>query len=111
MGISPTERSFIRAAEEDEGYALMYSDWLEEQGREDEAAFIRGLIWGDVVTGEPTYPYRRAYGDGYGDGYGNESGNGFGNGYRDEYGDGGSYGYGYGYGDTDVSSYRTGEPI
>ena len=58
MGTTPTEveRNWNRLAAQSEGDALIYTDWLRDQGRENEA---------DLLLEE-----QRGFSDGYGDGYG-----------------------------------------
>lgn len=56
------ERNFVRAAESDETTALIYADWLEDRGRDEEAAQIR-MLWD---TGGFSDRYRYGYGYGYG---------------------------------------------
>ena len=96
---SDLERELARVAEEDAGYALIYADWLEENHRDEEAAFVREMS-GDV-GGESAYSFD-LFGHGHGYGYGD------GDGYGDGYGDGDGYGYGYGYGDGDGYGYGYG---
>jgi uncharacterized protein (TIGR02996 family) len=72
---------------------LIYSDWLEEQGRLQEA-----LLWrGQKITKLDLYNlYNHGYGDGRGDGYGDGRGDGYGDGDGDGLGDGYSNGDGLG---------------
>jgi hypothetical protein len=78
---------------------LVFSDWLEENGRFWEAKKWR---FEAALPGIFRTFYRDIYGYGYGNGYGN--GYGYGNGNGDGYGDGNGNGngYGYGYGNGDI---------
>ena len=81
---------------------LVYSDWLEEDGRDVEARLWRR----EPVTSAPVYDF---YGDGYGHGDGYGYGHGDGHGHGHGYGHGDGYGYGYGYGgDGDGDGYGYG---
>jgi uncharacterized protein (TIGR02996 family) len=95
-------------SDDDESSFLIAADWLEEQGRDYEARYLReGHAFGlwfyflDV-----SFNYTLDHGDGYGegvgygdgDGYGDGSGYGNGDGYGSGYGAGYSAGYGAGYG-------------
>ena len=78
-GISDYERAFIRAAESNEGVALILADWLDDNGRTNEADDIRCLFENGGESG---------FSDGHGHGHGY--------GYGDGHGDGDGYGYGDG---------------
>ena len=76
---------------------LIYSDWLEENGRPCEALAWRGM----AAACHPFidfYGYGFGLGYGYGDGYGDGYCYAYGNGYGGGSGDGDAYGDGYGHG-------------
>ena len=76
---------------------LIYSDWLEENGRLNEALAWRGM----VAASHPIFDF---YGTKYGCESGYLGGSGSGKGEGDAYGSGNRYGYGYG----DAYGYRSG---
>lgn len=71
MGTAP-DLALFRTAETRADGILVWSDWLEEQGRTQEAAALREcpeLVFGQIGFSE---------GSGYGDGSGSGSGDGYG---------------------------------
>ncbi len=96
------EQSLILAAQIDEIAFLVYTDWLEEQGRSDEAEYLRHHEdQSSYSDGNDNNVRGYGMGDGYGYGYGDGSGDGYydGNGFGDGcgYGDGIGNGGGYGW--------------
>ncbi|MEK6236007.1 MAG: TIGR02996 domain-containing protein [Planctomycetales bacterium] len=116
----------------DPALRLVYADWLEERGRDQEAAFFRHLNPAQLYTRVVENDYGPAFGYGIGYGYGLPNGNGNGTGavdgdafdygdgsgdgrgcgvFRlggDQHGDGCGCGYGYGYLDGDGQGYGFG---
>lgn len=99
---TPLECEFFRDAERCEFAALILPDWLEDQGRGEEAAWLRD--WSGEAVFTDSYLYT-GHSDGCGDGDSNNYGNGHGDGYGNSDGDGDGDGHsrnrGDGYGDGD----------
>ena len=82
--------------------ANLYADWLDENGKGEEAEYLRIEL--NDLSSRYSNGYMGKYGDinrygsgnGYGGGYGHGNGNGSVNG--NGHGNGIGYGYGYGYG-------------
>lgn len=60
--MTPEEQALLEASYlPDEGARYAYSDWLEEQGRDNEARFWRWTV--GLVPGKPRVPYIDRYGN------------------------------------------------